>query len=154
MNNTELKIQVFYCTNGLERDQAAQICSGLEGITFTTISLPCSGKIDIPYLVKAFETGADGVAIITCKQGECQHLEGNLRARKRTEAVDSLMDEIGMGKGRMALIMLTDGGVQQAASEIKSFIDKVRNLPWHGLPAREGTAKMAVPQSGNGSVKV
>jgi coenzyme F420-reducing hydrogenase delta subunit len=129
MNNQELKIHVFYCTNGLEQDQAAQICSGPDRVTFKTISLPCSGKIDIPYLVKAFETGADGVAIVTCKQGECQHLEGNLRARKRAEAVESLLEEIGMGRGRMALIMLTDGGVQQAAAEIKSFIDRVRNLP-------------------------
>ena len=51
-----------------------------------TISLPCSGKVDIPYLLKAFETGADGVAIVTCKKNECRHFEGNLRAHKRAEA--------------------------------------------------------------------
>jgi coenzyme F420-reducing hydrogenase delta subunit len=140
MNNQELKIHVFYCTNGLERDQAAQICSSLDGVTFKTISLPCSGKIDIPYLVKAFETGADGVAIVTCKQGECQHLEGNLRARKRAEAVESLLIEIGMGKGRMALIMLTDGGIERAASEIKSFVDRIRSLP--RVQAQSGSVKV------------
>ena len=105
---------------------------GLDGITVKTIGLPCSGKIDIPYLVKAFETGADGAVIVTCKQNECQHLEGNLRAQKRAEAVESLLEEIGMGKGRMAVIMLKkDGqdGVEQVLAEIKDFFDRIRNLP-------------------------
>jgi F420-non-reducing hydrogenase iron-sulfur subunit len=128
MNNRSLKIYVFYCSNGLEQDQLACI-SGLEGVSVKIISLPCSGKIDIPYLVKAFETGADGAVIVTCKQNECQHLEGNLRAHKRAEAVESLLEEIGMGKGRMAVIMLKDGGVEQALGEIRDFLDRVRKLP-------------------------
>ena len=101
----------------------------LDGVVVKTISLPCSGKIDVPYLVKAFETGADGAVIVTCKQNECQHLEGNLRANKRAEAVESLLEEIGMGKGRMAVIMLKEGGVEQAIGEIRAFLGRVRNLP-------------------------
>jgi len=101
----------------------------LDGVDVKTVSLPCSGKIDVPYLVKAFETGADGAVIVICKQNECQHLEGNLRANKRAEAVESLLEEIGMGKGRMAVIMLKEGGVEQALGEIRDFMDKVRNLP-------------------------
>ena len=103
--------------------------SKLDGVTVKTISLPCSGKIDVPYFVKAFETGADGAVIVTCKQNECQHLEGNLRANKRAEAVESLLEEIGMGKGRMAVIMLKDGGVEGALGEIRDFLGRVRNLP-------------------------
>jgi len=129
MNNRALKIYVFYCSNGLEQGLPADGFSRLDGIIVKTISLPCSGKIDIPYLMKAFETGADGAAIVTCKQNECQHLEGNLRANKRAEAVESLLEEIGMGKGRMAVIMLKEGGVEQAIAEIRSFIDRVKNLP-------------------------
>jgi F420-non-reducing hydrogenase iron-sulfur subunit len=129
MSNRALKTYVFYCSNSLEQNQLASVCSGLDGITVKTIGLPCSGKIDIPYLMKAFETGADGVVIVTCKQNECRHLEGNLRAQKRAEAVESLLEEIGMGKGRMAVIMLKEGGVEQALSEIKDFFDRVKKLP-------------------------
>jgi coenzyme F420-reducing hydrogenase delta subunit len=129
MNNRTLKMYVFYCSNSIEPEQMASGIGKLDGVTVRTISLPCSGKIDVPYLVKAFETGADGAVIVTCKQNECQHLEGNLRANKRAEAVESLLEEIGMGKGRMAVIMLKDGGVEQAIGEIKDFIGKVRNLP-------------------------
>jgi F420-non-reducing hydrogenase iron-sulfur subunit len=129
MNNRTLKMYVFYCSNGIEPQQMAGSISKLDGVEIKTIGLPCSGKIDIPYLVKAFETGADGAVIVTCKQNECQHLEGNLRANKRAEAVESLLEEIGMGKGRMAVIMLKDGGVEGAIGEIRSFIDRVKKLP-------------------------
>jgi coenzyme F420-reducing hydrogenase delta subunit len=129
MNNRLLKMYVFYCSNKLEQDQLSSGLSGLKGITVKIISLPCSGKVDNLYLMKAFETGADGVVIVTCKQNECRHLEGNLRAQKRAEAVESLLEEIGMGKGRMAVVMLKEDGVEQALGEIRDFIDRVRNLP-------------------------
>jgi F420-non-reducing hydrogenase iron-sulfur subunit len=129
MNNKALKMYVFYCSDSIEPEQMASGVSKLEGVEVKTISLPCSGKIDIPYLVKAFETGADGAVIVTCKQNECKHLEGNLRANKRAEAVESLLEEIGMTKGRMSVIMLKDGGIEQAFAEIKSFVDRVKKLP-------------------------
>jgi coenzyme F420-reducing hydrogenase delta subunit len=126
MNNHNIKMYVFYCSNGLEQAQIEKICTGQEGATIKTIGLPCSGKVDIPYLVKAFETGADGVVIVTCKKGECQHLEGNLRAGKRTQAVQSLLEEIGMDGSRMAVIMLKEEGVEGAIGEIRNFIDKTK----------------------------
>lgn len=129
MNNLALKMYVFYCSNSLEKDRLANTFGELDGITVKTIGLPCSGKIDVPYLVKAFETGADGAVIVTCEQNECQHLEGNLRAQKRAEAVESLLEEIGMGKGRMAVIMLKEDGAEQALLEIKDFFDGIKNLP-------------------------
>ena len=129
MNSRVLKTYIFYCSNNLDKDQLAGYCRGLEGDTVKTIGLPCSGKVDIPYLVKAFETGADGVVIVACKQNECRHLEGSLRAQKRAEAVESLLEEIGMGKGRMAVIELQKDGVEQALAEIKDFFDSIRKLP-------------------------
>jgi coenzyme F420-reducing hydrogenase delta subunit len=79
--------------------------------------------------MKVFETGADGAVIVTCKQNECQHLEGNLRAKKRAEAVESLLEEIGMGKGRLAIIESKEDDSEQAINEIKNFFNSVRNLP-------------------------
>jgi coenzyme F420-reducing hydrogenase delta subunit len=129
MNQRALKTYVFYCSNNLAADQFASLGHGLEGDTIKTISLPCSGKVDVPYLIKAFETGADGVAIVTCPKNECRHFEGNLRAHKRAETVESLLEEIGMGAGRMAVFECGQQGASQVIGEIKQFIDRVRNLP-------------------------
>jgi coenzyme F420-reducing hydrogenase delta subunit len=129
MNPRALKTYVFHCSNHLDADQFAGCCRALAGDTIKTLSLPCSGKVDLPYLIKAFETGADGVAIVTCKKNECRHFEGALRANKRAQAVESLLEEIGMGAGRMAVLECGQGGVEEVLGELRQFIERVRTLP-------------------------
>ena len=129
MNHRPLKTYVFYCSNRLDADQIAAGCRELAGDAIKTVSLPCSGKVDIPYLLKAFETGADGVLLLTCKKNECRHIEGNLRAHKRAEAVESLLAEIGLGAGRMAVIEGEAPESGQVLNEIKRFNDRLKTLP-------------------------
>ncbi|MGD0745766.1 MAG: hydrogenase iron-sulfur subunit [Verrucomicrobiota bacterium] len=129
MNNRALKTYIFYCSNNLDADQFGGLCRGLEGDAVKAIGLPCSGKVDVPYLMKAFETGADGVVVVTCKKDECRHFEGSPRAHKRAEAVELLLEEIGMGAGRMAVVECAKGGDAQALGEIQQFIERVRKLP-------------------------
>jgi coenzyme F420-reducing hydrogenase delta subunit len=129
MNKRALKTYIFYCSNYLEAGQFAGITRGHAEDTVKTISLPCSGKVDVPYLIKAFETGADGVAIVTCTRNECRHFEGNLRAHKRAEAVESLLEEIGVAPGRMAVFECGKGDTGPVISEIEQFIERVRTLP-------------------------
>jgi coenzyme F420-reducing hydrogenase delta subunit len=139
MNQRALKTYVFYCSNNLASDPFAGLGHGSAGDTIKTISLPCSGKVDVPYLIKAFETGADGVAIVTCPKNECRHFEGNLRAHKRAEAVESLLEEIGMPAGRMAVFECGQQGVERVIGEIRQFIDRVRNLPPSRVNKQEST---------------
>jgi len=129
MNNPPLKTYVFYCSECLEPDQLVDPLGKLDGITVQAIGLPCVGKIDIPYLLKAFETGADGIVIVACSQNECLQVEGTVRTRKRAEAVESLLEEIGMGSGRIAFIELKEGSTEQVLSEIRDFFDSIKNLP-------------------------
>lgn len=130
MNNIRaLKTYVFYCSNNLEASRFSGLCRGHEGDVIKTISLPCSGKVDIPYLIKAFENGADGVAIVTCKKDECRHFEGNLRAHKRAEAVEALLEEIGVSAGRVAVFECGKQDPGSVLNQIEQFIQRVRNLP-------------------------
>lgn len=127
MNNQSLKIYVFYCSS--DPDIVEPIRSYSENKSeMKTVPLPCSGKIDIPYLTKAFETGAGGVAVVICQQGECRFLEGELRAKKRAEAVDRLLDETGLGKGRIAVIQMKDGGAEQIMGELEDFRVRIKAL--------------------------
>jgi len=129
MNNRALKMYVFYCSNNLEASQFSGLCRGHEVDAIKTISLPCSGKVDIPYLIKAFESGADGVAIVTCKKNECRHFEGNLRAHKRAEAIEALLEEIGVAAGRMAVFECGKQDAGEVIRDIKQFIERLRNMP-------------------------
>ena len=67
MNNKSLKIYVFCCAISYDQTQLMRNFSP-PGNEMKVISLPCSGKLDILYLIKAFETGADGVAVMMCRR--------------------------------------------------------------------------------------
>ena len=127
MNNRPLEIYLFHCSNCFDTEALRRSFSESEkGDKLKTISLPCSGKLELIYLLKAFESGADGVVLITCKHGECRYLEGNLRAQKRTGSVRALLEEIGLDKWRMKLIQQEDGGVQSVMNELDGFIERIR----------------------------
>ena len=128
MNKRPLEIYLFHCSNSLDTEALRRSFSKSEkGDKYKIISLPCSGKLELIYLLKAFESGADGVVLITCKHGECKYLEGNLRAKKRTEAIRTLLQEIGLDKGRIKLIQKEDSGVEGVMDELEGFIEKIRN---------------------------
>jgi coenzyme F420-reducing hydrogenase delta subunit len=129
MDNRPLKIYLFFCSNSFDADAAHRYCTAHEGDELKPISLPCSGKVDFLYLLKAFEAGADGVMVITCKQDSCHYLEGNLRAARRVEAVDSLLEEIGLGRGRITVFRpKEEGSVEQIVREVDSFRARVSSL--------------------------
>jgi F420-non-reducing hydrogenase iron-sulfur subunit len=132
MDKNNIKLFVFYCCNSIDDKELTKCSCHKNGVELKLMILPCSGKIDIPYLIKAFETGADGVALVTCKQNECRHLEGNIRAQKRAQAVDFLLDEIGLGSGRITVIQLKDGGTEQVIKDIEEFSEVVGNMPRTG----------------------
>jgi coenzyme F420-reducing hydrogenase delta subunit len=83
------------------------------------VPLPCSGKMTIPYLLKAFEKGADGVVICGCPEAECKQLEGNLRASKRAQAVEALVEEIGVGPGRVVMVTKKPDQIDKAIDGIQ-----------------------------------
>ena len=128
MSQRPLKIYIFCCTNSIDLEELSDYCCEAGQDHLKLVGLPCSGKIDVPYLIKAFETGADGAVIVTCKVQECTYLEGNLRAVKRAEAVDKLLEEIGYGSGRMDVIQLSEGP-EQILRQVAAFREKVEALP-------------------------
>jgi coenzyme F420-reducing hydrogenase delta subunit len=135
MNDKSVKICVFYCTTSYDQTQLMRNFS-LPGNEMKIISLPCSGKLDILYLIKAFETGADGVAVMMCKEGECRYLEGNMRARKRAEVVEELLKETGFGEGRVSVIQMDDGGIEKKIRELEDFCLKISSLTQGNQPKR------------------
>jgi nicotinamide mononucleotide adenylyltransferase len=70
------------------------------------VLVPCTGRLQPEHLLKALEQGADAVCIIACDEANCHHAEGSCRARRRAEFVGKLVEEIGLGAGRVMLFHL------------------------------------------------
>jgi len=114
MNIQPTKISLFYCANSLSPEEIHKCASGVADVQINAISLPCSGRVNLLYLLKAIETGADGVLLLTCPIGECTYIQGNLRAQKRIEAVDDLLVEAGLSRGCIKCVHLQDGNKTEA----------------------------------------
>jgi F420-non-reducing hydrogenase iron-sulfur subunit len=124
MNRRRPNIYVFYCATGYDQLETMRSVDDRDA-ELKFVALPCSGKLDILYLSKAFETNADGVVVMMCQEGECRYLEGNLRAKKRIEAVEGLIEESGFDKGRIAFIQMDAGGIASAVRKMEEFCSMI-----------------------------
>jgi len=74
----------------------------------TVKEVPCSGRVEVPEILKEFELGADGVVIVGCHKGSCRSLTGSHYADKRVARVKNIMKEIGLDENRLALVFLSN----------------------------------------------
>ena len=92
------------------------------------VKLPCTGKVDALYLMKAFEEGADGVFVAGCLEGECHYLEGNLRARRKVNYVKRLLAEVEIEPERVEMFNLSSAMGGRFAEIVKEMTEKVKSL--------------------------
>jgi len=106
--NFTLKITIFHCINSLA--DAMTLRSAGDGETeLNFIQLPCSSMVKDVFLLRAFEAGADAVIVLVCPEGACRYVEGNLRAKRRVQRVQNVLDEIGLGSRRLSLFNVAPG---------------------------------------------
>lgn len=107
------------------------------------VRLLCTGKTDPIFFLKAFEGGADGVFVAGCMEGNCHFLEGNLRAKKRVQYAKGILDEIGLGGGRLEMFNMSAGEGPKFAAAADTMTARVKELgpsPLRGSTAQlEGT---------------
>jgi coenzyme F420-reducing hydrogenase delta subunit len=127
LENQIPKIYLFHCATSYDQADLMRSYSR-QAKEIKVISMPCSGKLDILYLTKAFDTGADGAAIMICKEGECRYMEGNMRARKRAHAIDELLQEAGLGRGRIKVIQMDVGGITGAIQKLEDFRLQIKTM--------------------------
>ena len=113
-------VTVFRCVNSSRpgtQPEPAQRPSQPEPewpIPVHEVALPCTGRLQPEHLLKAFESGADAVCVITCAGDNCHYLEGSERAERRVEHVRELLNEIGLGGQRLLVFHLAAPGQAEA----------------------------------------
>jgi coenzyme F420-reducing hydrogenase delta subunit len=105
------------------------------------ILLPCTGKVDIIHLLRAFEKGADGVYVVGCLEGACQYTTGNLRARKRVEQAREILEKIGVGGERVQMYNLSSSEAPRFVQIAQEMTQKILALGRN--PIKASKKKMA-----------
>jgi F420-non-reducing hydrogenase iron-sulfur subunit len=87
------------------------------------IKVPCSGRINPLYIVKALYNGVDGVLVSGCHPGDCHYISGNYFARRKFALVKKFLEYVGIEPERVQFSWVSAAeGVRFA-----QIIDKVTN---------------------------
>ena len=90
------------------------------------IRVPCTGRIDPVFIIKAFENGADGVLISGCHPGDCHYNAGNFHARRRWILFKHLLDFIGIDSSRLYFSWVSAAEGKKWVDIVDGVIDAVR----------------------------
>ncbi|PID40217.1 MAG: hypothetical protein CR984_04385, partial [Proteobacteria bacterium] len=95
-------IVAFCCQNsGLEAAGMAESFGMPLPKGLKTVVVPCAGKIDIDYEMRALAEGADGVVVMACHNGNCKSEKGSLYAAWRTASARDMLEAMGVPRDRI-----------------------------------------------------
>ncbi|MGI5862707.1 MAG: hydrogenase iron-sulfur subunit [Myxococcales bacterium] len=92
------------------------------------VRLPCTGRIDPLFLIKAFERGADGVIVSGCHPADCHYTSGNYHARRRFAVFREIADMMGIDNQRMAFSWVSASEGNKWRDVVNETTERVRNL--------------------------
>jgi F420-non-reducing hydrogenase iron-sulfur subunit len=92
------------------------------------VRVMCSGMVHPKLVMDALNKGADGVLICGCHPGDCHYLEGNLRAEKRAEAIELMLEDFGLEPERFRLEWVSASEGPRFAKVMTDMVETVRGL--------------------------
>jgi len=115
------------------------------------IRLMCSGRLDPLFVLKAFESGADGVVMTGCWPEDCHYRVQNIKALRRFELLSRVLGGLGIEQKRFQRVYASAAEGQQLADAFTRIVEEVRALGplnWGRAPAPplSATHEAAEPQ--------
>ena len=92
------------------------------------IRVPCSCRVNPLFMLRAFQRGADGVILCGCHPGDCHYISGNYFARRRMALLFSMLDYLGIEKGRTRVKWVSAAEGQKFALTMNEFTEAVTAL--------------------------
>jgi coenzyme F420-reducing hydrogenase delta subunit/NAD-dependent dihydropyrimidine dehydrogenase PreA subunit len=94
-----------------------------------TVPVHCTSRIDVLDMLKAVESGADGVAIVRCGDGTCKYRNIAPRVNARVKRAQDLIGALGMDKNRIEILTAASGnGGNPYAAVCAEFSEKVKKM--------------------------
>jgi coenzyme F420-reducing hydrogenase delta subunit len=108
------------------------------------IRVPCSGRVDPLYIIKALQEGADGVLVSGCHPGDCHYISGNLVARRKFAMLKSFLEYLGIEPERVQFswVSASEGG--WFAALIEKVVNDVKELKTPRKIVKEEKATVSV----------
>jgi len=92
------------------------------------IRVPCSGRVNPAYILRALQEGVDGVLVSGCHPGDCHYLTGNYFARRKFRLLKELLDFVGIEEGRVQFSWVSAAEGAKFSKVMNDVTEKVRAL--------------------------
>ncbi|MFA4837217.1 MAG: hydrogenase iron-sulfur subunit [Dehalococcoidia bacterium] len=130
MNDSfEPEITVLYCGRALAK--GSHLPEGTmkgKGFKVRFAMIPCSSKVEVGYLIKLIEEGADGVVLAVCPEDHCQFMLGSVRAENRVKYARHLLEEVGIEGNRLSAVQAHDFTAAKFTSIAEEHAGLIRTL--------------------------
>jgi len=123
------RIVAFCCQNSAyEAGQMARLFGSSLPEGLQMIKVPCAGKVDVDYILTAFQAGADGVIVLACHKDNCKSQQGNTFAEWRVEDAKRMVDEGGLEKERLNFATIASNMPVELVRITRELEDKLKEL--------------------------
>jgi len=92
------------------------------------IRVPCSGRVNPLFVLKAFNLGADGVLVSGCHPNDCHYAEGNFYARRRLEFLKEFLPFMGIDKNRFTYQWVSASEAQKWQNVVVNFVKRIEDI--------------------------
>ena len=92
------------------------------------IKVPCSGRVDPLFILRALRLGFDGVLVSGCHPGDCHYQTGNYRTRRRFAITKKLLEGMGVDSRRVqaSWVSASEGG--KFVEVVTAMIDEIKKI--------------------------
>lgn len=129
LEGKELRIVAFLCNwcsyGGAD---TAGVARATQPTDLRIIRVPCSGRIDPLFILRALINGADGVLVSGCHPNDCHYSAGNFFARRRLEVLKKFLPVLGIDERRFEYTWVSASEGQRWKQVVTSFTERIHKL--------------------------
>ena len=92
------------------------------------VRVMCSGMVHPNLIIDALTKGADGVMVLGCHPGDCHYIVGNLKAEKRAEAIELMLEVFGLEPERFRLEWVSASEGPRFAQVTTEMVEQVKSV--------------------------
>ena len=92
------------------------------------IRLPCSGRVNPQFILRAFQKGCDGVIVCGCHPGDCHYTSGNYFTRRRFLLMKRFLEYSGIEPGRFQARWISASEAAKFRDTVIKLTDEIRGL--------------------------
>ncbi len=89
----------------------------------------CSGRVDMGFVLRAFENGIDGVFMGACHLGECNYItHGNYQAQNMVLLMKRVLQYMGLNPERLRINFMSAAEGSLFAESVNDFVKTIKSI--------------------------